>query len=267
MKINKSWISRFKIPILKRRSREYSAKDEKAFAHIYKTLQYQFKNSDLLALALKHRSFMGVNHNSHTESNERLEFLGDAILGLIVTEFLYEKFPAQSEGYLTEIKSLVVSRKILTQVARKIHLGDYLYLGPGEEKSGGRQRISIISDAMEAVFGAIYLDGGTEAVKTVIHRLILSDLDDILENGLNKNYKSQLLEYTQAQGLGTPEYVVEAESGPEHNKLFQISVRVKEKKWGMGHGKSKKQAEQQAAKDALSKINHQGRRHVLWSIF
>ena len=240
---------------MKNRGAEPEEKEDREFAPLYRALRYRFKNPELLRQALKHRSFVG-NHFSHINSNERLEFLGDAILGLIVTETLYKRFPDQPEGYLTEVKSLVVSRKILTRVARQIHLGDALYLGSGEEKSGGRDRASIISDAMEAVFGAIYLDRGYEAAKGVIDYLILQHLDAILEKDFNKNYKSKLLEYAQARGLGTPDYVVEKESGPEHDKVFDIAVQIQGKVWGHGKGKSKKQAEQQAAKDALVRINH-----------
>ncbi len=252
----KKWFSKFRLLGKSEAPEVAHFEGEEKFARLYQSLHYRFKNPDLLILALKHRSFVGMNHQSHTDSNERLEFLGDAILGLIVTEFLYKKYPAQPEGRLTEIKSLVVSRKILTQVARKIHLGSYLYLGAGEEKSGGRDRSSIISDAMEAVFGAVYLDGGYEAIKHVIDSLILVDLKDILHNYLNRNFKSQLLEYTQAHGFGVPKYFVEEETGPEHDKSFRISVQVKEKTWGVGQGKNKKQAEQQAAKDALGRIEH-----------
>jgi len=252
----KKWLSKISLLGKKERHKKGRSEDEEKFAHLYQSLHYRFKDPALLVLALKHRSFAGTNHHSHAETNERLEFLGDAILGLIVTEFLYKKYPTQPEGRLTEIKSLVVSRKILTQVARKIHLGEYLYLGIGEEKSGGRDRSSIISDAMEAVFGAVYLDGGYGAIKNVIDSLILTNLDDILHRYLNRNFKSQLLEYTQAHGFGVPRYFVEEETGPEHDKSFRISVQVKDKTWGVGQGKNKKQAEQQAAKDALSKIEH-----------
>ncbi len=240
---------------MKRQGANSPKEKDAEFAPLYQALHYHFKNPELLRQALKHRSFVG-NHFSHVQSNERLEFLGDAILGLIVTEALYKKFPEQPEGYLTEVKSLVVSRKILTRVARHVQLGEALYLGSGEEKSGGRDRASIISDAMEAVFGAIYLDGGYGAAKAVIDRLILQNLNTILEQDFNKNYKSQLLEYAQARGLGSPNYVVQKESGPEHDKVFDIVVQIKGKTWGHGQGKSKKQAEQQAAKDALIRINH-----------
>ncbi|NOY77970.1 MAG: ribonuclease III [Calditrichaeota bacterium] len=252
----KKWFSKISLLGKKEHRETNRSEDEEKFSRLYQALHYRFKDPALLILALKHRSFVGMTHHSHAETNERLEFLGDAILGLIVTEFLYKKYPTQPEGRLTEIKSLVVSRKILTQVARKIHLGEYLYLGMGEEKSGGRDRSSIISDAMEAVFGAVYLDGGYEAIKSVIDSLILAHLDDILHRYLNRNFKSQLLEYTQAHGFGVPRYFVEEETGPEHDKSFRISVQVKDKTWGVGQGKNKKQAEQQAAKDALSKIEH-----------
>lgn len=185
------------------------------------------------------------------QTNERLEFLGDAILGLIVTEYLFRSYPEKSEGLLSEYKSILVSRKILGRIARKIDLGFHLHLGQGEERSGGRTRASIISNALEAVLGAIYLDGGYGAVKNVLDHLLFAQLEPILNQELNRNYKSQLLESTQAIGLGIPEYEVKTERGPEHQKLFEVVVRVQGKVWGTGTGKSKKIAEQNAAQKAL----------------
>ncbi len=215
-------------------------------------LGYQFRDPDLLKLALMHRSYLSVSGEKNGQTNERLEFLGDAILGFLVTEYLFHRYPNESEGILTEYKSAIVSRKTLAHVAEQISLGQYLYLGYGEARSGGRVRHSNISNALEAVLGAIYLDGGFIAVKLVINRLILTNLEQILQSELNRNYKSQLLEYTQSKGLGLPEYVVQSERGPEHNKIFEVAVQIQGKIVGVGSGKSKKKAEQNAAQQAMN---------------
>jgi len=189
------------------------------------------------------------------DTNERLEFLGDAVLGVVVTEYLFRQFPNASEGELTEMRSSVVSQEVLAQASRDIGLGDYLYLGEGEERTGGRERESILADALEAVIGAIYLDGGIESARQVIKYLLLDHLDSILESEISRNYKSQLLEYMQARGLGSPEYAVIEEVGPDHEKEFTVEVRIQGRVMGRGKGKSKKKAEQEAAQRALERIH------------
>jgi len=228
---------------------------DKNLVNLEKKLGYKFKNLELLNLALIHRSYLSVTKEKRFQTNERLEFLGDAVLGFIITEYLFELYPKKSEGILTEYKSILVSRKILGRIGRQIDLGSFLYLGQGEERSGGRNRQSIISNAVEAILGAVYLDGGYNSVKSVIDRLILSQFREILDRELDKNFKSQLLESSQANGLGTPEYEVKTESGPEHQKVFEVEVRVQGKVVGKGSGKSKKKAEQNAAHQALEDMN------------
>ncbi len=218
-------------------------------------LGYKFKKTDLLNLALVHRSYLSVSGERRMHTNERLEFLGDAVLGFIVTEYLFELYPKKNEGFLTEYNSILVSRNTLGRIGRQIDLGMFMYLGQGEERSGGRKRHSIISNAFEAILGAIYQDGGYEAVRAVIERLIFVKLKSILERELDRNYKSQLLESTQASGLGLPEYKIKTEHGPEHEKVFEIVVLVQDKIMGIGTGKSKKKAEQNAAQHALEKMN------------
>lgn len=233
-------------------------KKESGLKHIFELedkLGYHFKNENLLKLALIHRSYLSTSGEKRHNTNERLEFLGDAVLGFIVTEYLYKTFSKKSEGVLTEYKSILVSRKILGQIARQIDLGSCLFLGQGEERSGGRKRRSIISNAFEAILGAIYLDGGYKAAKDVIYYLILSQLEPILKRELDRNYKSQLLEASQANGLGLPEYEVKKELGPEHEKVFEVVVRVQGKIKGIGTGKSKKMAEQNAAHHAIDSMN------------
>lgn len=235
--------------------------DTKRLSELEEKLGYCFKNPDHLKLSLVHRSYLSVSGENRIQTNERLEFLGDAALGLVVTGYLYEQFPEESEGVLTEYKSILVSRKTLGMIGRTIDIGKYLFLGSGEDRSGGRRRQSIISNAFEAVVGAVYLDGGFTAAKAVVHKLLLSQYKRILMRELDKNYKSQLLESTQAHGLGLPSYEVKTETGPEHRKVFEVAVRVRGKIMGIGRGKNKKMAEQNAAHDALENMNGEQKDH------
>ena len=215
---------------------------------------YAFKNPDLLIQALKHRSFLAFSNEDRLSSNERLELLGDAVLGLVVTEHLYRNFPAKEEGELTTIKSLVVSREILAKTSRQIHLGEFILMNEAEEKSGGRERTSILADTMEAIIGALYLDGGLPAPREFISEVLLKNLKKITTEEKNKNFKSILLEYSQSKSLGLPFYVVRNEEGPDHNKLFTVEVRIQNEILGQGKGSSKKNAEQEAAQMALKKL-------------
>ena len=214
-------------------------------------IHYQFQDINLLIHALKHRSYLAISNESRLKSNERLELLGDAVLGLVVTDYLYQKFPNQEEGELTAAKSLVVSRDILANMARQFKFGEYILLNDAEDKSGGRNRASILADTMEAIIGAIYLDGGLEAARTHIHRVLLTQLSQILSAEKHRNFKSMLLEYSQSQNLGLPHYVVKNEEGPDHQKLFTVEVQIQHKSKGQGKGRSKKTAEQKAAQMAL----------------
>lgn len=218
-------------------------------------LNYSFKNKKLIIQALKHRSFLSVTNESRLLSNERLELLGDAVLGMVVTEYLFTKFPSKEEGELTTIKSLLVSRKILARIARQIGFGKFILLNDAEEKSGGRDRASIIADAFESIIGAMYLDGGLEMVINFINEKLLSLTDEILAEEHYKNFKSILLEYSQSRYLGLPQYFVRNEEGPDHEKLFTIEVRINNQALGVGKGNSKKGAEQISAKNALKNLN------------
>ncbi|NOZ61196.1 MAG: ribonuclease III [Calditrichaeota bacterium] len=217
-------------------------------------LNYHFSNKQLIFQALKHRSFLAVTNEPRLQSNERLELLGDAVLGMVVVEHLYRRFPEKGEGELTAIKSLVVSRKILANVARQIGLGDVVLLNDAEEKAGGRNRPSILADTFEAITGAIYLDGGLKTAVEFISDKLLSQIDDILSKEQYKNFKSMLLEYAQSRGMGVPHYVVKKEEGPDHKKIFTIDVLIKNRDLGSGKGNSKKKAEQIAAKNALRQL-------------
>ena len=231
-------------------------KDEQASLYeLCNHLNYQFSNNDILTQALKHRSYLTCTGEDRIESNERLELLGDSVLGLIVTEYLYEKYPGQEEGILTNFKSLLVNRKVLSRVGKDIGLGKYMLLNEAEEKSGGRKRDSILSDAVESVIGAIYLDGGLESARRFVLKYITVRLDDILQNGQHRNYKSILQEHCQCYNIKGPRYIIEDERGPDHSKVFTVAAIVDGKKMGVGTGHSKKDAEQQAAKQSLLQMN------------
>ena len=204
--------------------------------------------------ALKHRSYVYTVDEESIESNERLEFLGDAVLDLIVTENLYRRFQKKREGDLTQIKSLLVSKVILAQKGRDLGLGDYLYLSNEEDLAGGRDRTSIVGDAFEALLGAIYMDGGLKAAERFIQRTLLFNAREIISNGEYLNFKSLLLEHTQSEGQGHPRYLVNSEEGPDHRKVFTVEVVIGGNRMGMGRGRSKKEAQQMAAKEALKAL-------------
>jgi ribonuclease-3 len=217
-----------------------------------KFLEYRFRDPGLLRLALSHRSWVNnATRGSRPPSNERLEFLGDAVMNSIITDFLYNRYPGCDEGELSKMKSLVVSAKVLVPCAELLNLGDFVLLSKSEERSGGRRRPSILADAFEAVLGAIYLDGGYEAVRGLLNRTLILIMDDILADADLANYKSLLLEYSQSRGYGAPFYDVLRETGPEHRKAFVVSVKVRGEEWGRGTGASKKDAEQAGARNAL----------------
>ncbi len=224
------------------------------FDALRETLGYAFSNEELFVQALKHRSFLPVTAESRIFSNERLELLGDAVLDLVVVEFLYRRFPDKEEGELTSMKSLIVSRRILARIARAMRLGQFLLLSESEEKSGGRERASINSDALEAIIGAIYLDGGLEQARAFIEDKILCNFDEIVAEELHTNFKSMLLEYAQSKNIGTPVYNVRSVQGPDHEKVFTIQVTLQNEVLGLGTATSKKRAEQLAAQEALKNL-------------
>ena len=209
---------------------------------------YVFKDKSLIERALMHSSYTNEKHLKKYECNERLEFLGDAVLELVSSAYLFNEFPKVSEGELTKTRASMVCEPSLAMCARDIGLGDYLLLGKGEEATGGRKRDSITSDAMEALIGAIYLDGGFTNAKEFIHRFILTDLED---KKLFYDSKTILQEIVQANMTGNVSYELIDEQGPDHNKIFEVEARIGRKAWGRGKGSSKKSAEQQAAYEAI----------------
>lgn len=224
------------------------------FRELEKSIGYTFKNRQYLKHALTHRSHAFSESNDKLLSNERLEFLGDALLGFTVSEYLYSHYKNKLEGELSSIKSLVISRKALKEAADKISLGKYILLSHSEEKTGGRKRFSIISNTFESLIAGIYLDGGYSPAEKFIHNHLLSLLDSLLKNSELINYKSKLLEVVQAKGEDAPHYLVVNEIGPDHKKIFEIAVSFWGEVYGKGKGQSKKAAEQLAAKKALSKL-------------
>ena len=215
------------------------------------TLQVQV-DDELIDRALMHRSF--AYENGGLPTNERLEFLGDSVLGLIVTDTLFRKHPDLPEGNLAKLRAAVVNSRALAGVARGLRLGSYVRLGKGEESTGGRDKSSILADTLEAVIGAVYLDGGMDAADPLVHRLFDPVIARSARLGAGLDWKTSLQELTAEKELGGPEYVVD-ESGPDHQKSFRAAARVAGQVWGEGEGRTKKEAEQQAAEAAWTAIN------------
>lgn len=233
-----------------------AGKKEPSLSELERVLGYRFQNNELLVTALSHRSYVNSQRtDKKIESNERMEFLGDAVLNIIVTDFLYREYPDKEEGRMSKMKSLVVSSRVLGLCADAWKLGDFILLSRSEEKSGGRKRLSILADAYEAVIGAVYLDGGLEPARKLIHSSLMKIMDEVLDDEELANYKSKLLEYTQSRGMGIPSYDVLQETGPEHQKSFVVGVYVLNQEWGRGSGNSKKSAEQAGARVALTNMN------------
>ena len=207
----------------------------------------KFKNQELLVTALTHRSALNEHTSAVQESNERLEYLGDAVLELVVTEFLYERLPEEPEGKLTAIRSSLVKTTTLSGVGRSLQLGQLLYLSRGEENSGGRDNETLLADTVEAVIGALYLDQGLARVKKFIQETILVKFDEVVTGELYRDAKSVLQEEVQAAGFDTPYYQVIAEQGPDHDKHFTVAVMIANQQFGVGQGKSKQIAQQEAA--------------------
>lgn len=214
-------------------------------------LGHKFKDLGLLELALTHRSW--ANEQGLEVNYERLEFLGDAVLGLVTAEWLYRTHPGLPEGDLSKKKATLVSEPALARHARKLGLGELLRVGVGEERSGGRDKDSLLSDALEAIFGALYLDGGFEAAHRIVEELV-AESHEVRAEVLPVDAKTRLQEVTQAQGLDLPEYELIAQDGPDHDKVFTFACRVAGRVVGEGSGRSKKVAQQIAAAEALAAL-------------
>jgi ribonuclease-3 len=218
------------------------------YSNLEKCLDYQFKNKNLIVEALTHKSF------KKPYNNERLEFLGDAVLNLIVGEYLYNKFPNSNEGELSKIRASLVNENGFTKLAKDIKLGDYIYISVAEERNNGRKKASILSDAFEAIMGAIYLESGLKAVKPIMLQLLENSYDKINLDVLFSDYKTALQEITQSLFGSIPIYKLEKSYGPDHQKEFEVSIWIDDKNYGSAKGKSKKLAQQAVAKIALKKL-------------
>jgi len=214
----------------------------------------RFRDFGLLNLAFCHRSYTN-EHQDQNENNEKLEFLGDSILGLVVSDYLFNSLPEKVEGDLARIKSFVVSEESLSELALSLEVDQYLLMGKGEENSGGRLKKAILADTMEAIFGAYYLDNGYKEASRFILSLLIPQIDKVLENRHKRDFKTLLQEYCQKNFKAYPRYRLVKNSGPDHNKTFWIEVMVQDTAYGPGEGKNKKEAEQRAAAKAYLTLN------------
>ena len=226
----------------------------KRLRELEQKIGYKFRDFSLLERAMMHSSYTNERHLPKYQCNERLEFLGDAVLELVSSEFLFKGSPKMPEGELTKTRASMVCEPSLALCARDIDLGSYLLLGKGEEATGGRMRDSVTSDAMEALIGAVYLDGGFTSAKEFIHRFVLTDLED---KKLFYDSKTILQEMVQAEKLGTITYRLVKAEGPDHNKSFHTEVLIGNKVSGKGVGRTKKASEQQAAYEAILSLRRE----------
>jgi ribonuclease III len=224
-------------------------------------LGYQFKDAELLHLALSHKSHANElarkskdDPNFSPVHNERLEFLGDSVLGLIITDLLYENFADANEGKLSKVRSILVRAETLSEIAREIGLGKYVFLGKGEITTGGADKESILSSTYEAVLGALYLDGGLEAAYAAVEKHFRELLPNAMSGAITKDYKTGLQELSQRRYRQSPDYKVTSESGPDHEKTFEVQVKIGNHEF-LGRGRNKKEAEQAAARDLLTQLH------------
>lgn len=228
--------------------------EQQNLLNFQKKIGYQFRDEKLLYEALSHSSFANEN-KKHRNSNERLEFLGDSVLSIVVSDYIFEHFKHLPEGELTKLRASLVCEKALYEFSKKIELGKYIFLGKGEEMTGGRERASIVSDAMEAVIAAIYLDGGIEPVRKHIMNFLPEDITPEHTTAFH-DYKTVLQEIIQKNPEEKIEYFLKGEEGPDHDKKFTVQVLLNNNVIGTGIGKSKKNAEQNAAKEALELMGY-----------
>lgn len=228
---------------------------EKELKNLEKKIKYSFKNKNILNLSLTHSSYAYEKDNENNTQNERLEFLGDAVLSLIVSNYIYYRYPKRPEGELAKIRASLVNKTILAKIAKNLDIGQYLLLGKGEELTGGRGRNSILANTVEAITGAIYLDKGIKEARKFIICQLEKDME-LLEKDSKHNIDSKTLlqEITQEKFKVLPEYKVIRIKGPDHKRLYEIDVLIKDKVSGFGTGRSKKEAEQKAALMAIEKL-------------
>ena len=224
-----------------------------SFRRLQRNIDYRFHNTQLFTQSLTHRSYLHQG-KEEGEDNERMEFLGDSVIELAVSHILLTRFPHITEGGLSKTRAVLVKETPLASLARKVGLGETLLLGRGEEETGGREKDSILAGAIEALAAAVYLDGGYEEAFRVIEKLYTPLLEDMKGELLDPDFKTRLQEYTQKHLNSTPDYIVTDEEGPDHDKIFEVVISVGGKTYGMGRGRSKKEAEQRAAEEALRSL-------------
>jgi ribonuclease III len=243
---------------LKKHIRAGGTDRDKGLRDIERRLSYRFTRKGLLVEALTHRSTIGdLKAGEERITYERLEFLGDSVLSLVTSDFLFRSFPEENEGQLTKKKSLLVSKGVLAKKAEEIGIKQYIILSDSARKGGVAEQDSVLTAALEAIIGAIYVDGGMERARVFVEEMLLDNIDDFLEHSDHINYKSIIQEWSQSKYRSYPRYLVKSTTGPEHSKIFLVEVKVGGKVVGKGRGKSKKDAEQMAAKEAL----HTARKH------
>ncbi len=220
-------------------------------------IKYEFKNKVLLRKALTHSSYANEQRARHLQNNERLEFLGDSVLGFVTADYLYNQFPEFPEGELTKLRAAIVCEQALYEVAKELGIDGAICLGHGEESSGGRQRPSILADAVEALLGAIYLDGGIEPAREFVLSFIPKSAERARQGRMFKDYKTTLQEIVQKNRQETLEYRLAGTSGPDHDKTFDMELLLNSNVFASGQGRSKKEAEQMAAKQALALMGYQ----------
>ena len=240
--------------------------NEEEYLSLEESLGYSFSDRDLLIQAFTHRSRAHEDRNNDVVDNESLEFLGDAVLGLVIADWLFREFPTRDEGWKSKMKAILVAGQTLTGIGNSLGLGRYLLLGKGEEKTGGREKPSLIADTLEAVIGAIYLDGGMETIVSLIHGAFSVAFNEIRKDHADltqttRDWKSSLQEWVQARGHTLPRYRLSGQSGPDHQKEFSIEVLLDNGVVGRGEGHSKKEAEQQAAKSAFRELDGKKKNH------
>lgn len=230
------------------------ASSSKNLADLEDRLGYKFKKKSLLKEAVTHKSYAHEQKKNRLSFNERMEFLGDSVLELIISEYLYKTYPAYTEADLSRTKSYTVQEATLAETAKNINLGEYLLLGKGEEMTGGRKKSSLLADAFEAVLAAIYLDGGYKKARDFVYGHLAHKTDQLAEKNFIFDFKTKLQEVAQAHFGMLPAYIIHKEEGPEHKKTFEVKVFIGSDSLGTGKGKTKKAAAQKAAEAALKKI-------------
>lgn len=244
-------------PFVRRILRQAPGDDlARALEKLQGQLEYRFKDPSILVASLVHRSYHGGNENSDGSSNERMEFLGDSVLSLVVNDYLFHRYPDMSEGELTKMKSVIVSKQVLAHLAKRIKLGSFVLVSDNAQRAGVSEMDSVLADTLEAVFGAVFIDGGFQAARGCILEVLPDDISDIVYKEESINYKSFLQEYIQALHKIPPRYRVHSTAGPDHDKEFAVEVVVKGNILGQGRGKTKKHAEQVAAKSAYRRLTN-----------